>query len=95
MNWNVYIEKLRNGEDVTFNPRGQSMAPRIKSGQEVTVKPAPKELKVGSVVLCKVSGRTYLHLIKAIRGDQVQIGNNKGKINGWTSKQNVYGVLEE
>lgn len=35
-------------------------------------------------MLCSVHGRQYLHLIKAKRGEQYQIGNNHGRINGWT-----------
>ena len=49
------------------------------------------ELKVGDIVLVKVKGRVYLHLIKALRGDQYLIGNNKGRINGWVSRQAIYG----
>jgi hypothetical protein len=30
-------------------------------------------------------------LIKAIQGDRVQIGNNRGKINGWIHRNGVYG----
>ena len=73
------------------------MAPRVKSNQLVIVKPITKTtiLKIGDVVLCKVNGRPYLHLIKAMRKGQVQIGNNKGRINGWTSTKNVYGVMDE
>ena len=36
----------------------------------------------GDVVLCKVNGRHYLHLVKAIQGKRFQIGNNRGRING-------------
>jgi hypothetical protein len=43
-------------------------------------------------VLCKVGGTQYLHLIKAIRGPSFQIGNNRGGINGWISRNNIYGV---
>lgn len=82
----VYADKLLAGETVTFKPRGNSMTPRVMSGQEVTVVPVQGlELEVGDVVLCRVSGNYYLHLIKAIdktRG--YQIGNNHGRINGWT-----------
>jgi len=33
----------------------------------------------------------YLHLITALEKDSVQIGNNHGRINGWTPQSNVYG----
>ena len=35
----------------------------------------------------------YLHLITALEKERVQIGNNHGRINGWTQKTNVYGRL--
>jgi len=90
-----YIEKLVAGEMVTFNPKGNSMVPIIKSGQEVVCRPYVKEtdiLKKGMVVLCAVGRSQYLHLVKAVQEDQVLIGNNRGKINGWTPKSKVYGI---
>jgi hypothetical protein len=94
MDWNKYIQELTKGNKVTFNPIGKSMEPIVMSGQEVTVKPVDSDLQIGYVVLCKVKGATYLHSIKKINGDYVQIGNNKGRINGWIHKRFVYGVME-
>jgi uncharacterized protein YfaA (DUF2138 family) len=48
-------------------------------------------LEVGDIVLCKVNGYQYLHLIKAIQGSRFQIGNNRGRINGWVSHSAIYG----
>jgi len=88
----VWIEKLRRGETVTFRPRGNSMAGKIESGQLCTVVPAvPEELKVGDIVLCKVNGAEYLHLVKAIQGPRFQIGNNRGRINGWIGAGAIFG----
>ncbi len=71
---------------------GNSMTPRIESGQLCTVEPVDiTDLKKDDIVLCRVSGSDYLHLVKALQGDRVQIGNNKGRINGWT--RTVYGRL--
>lgn len=64
------------------------MSPKIESGQLVTVEPCETFVK-GDIVLCKVNGKQYLHLVKGVQGDRYLIGNNKGKINGWTSA--VYG----
>jgi len=50
-------------------------------------------LKVGDIVLCKVKGSQYLHLISAIDKDRFQISNNKGFVNGWINKNAVYGKL--
>ena len=93
MGWAArYIEKLRNGETVQFRPRGNSMAGRIESGQLCTVAPIrPQDLRVGDIVLCKVHGFEYLHLIKAMQGARFQIGNNRGRINGWIGPNGIYG----
>ena len=93
MGWaSAYIEKLRAGEAISFRPRGNSMSGKIESGQLCTVEPAdPSSLQVGDIVLCKVNGREYLHLIKAIQGQRIQIGNNRGRINGWVSAGAIYG----
>jgi hypothetical protein len=93
MGWATsYLEKLRNGETVRFRPRGHSMKGKIESGQLCTVEPVtPDELRVGDIVLCKVNGREYLHLLKAIQGDRFQIGNNRGRINGWIGATGIYG----
>jgi|SRR5271170_3424751 hypothetical protein len=87
MGWaSAYIEKLNRGEPVSFRPRGNSMAGKIESGQLCTVEPVdPASLRVGDIVLCKVHGREYIHLVKAIDGRRFQIGNNRGRINGWVS----------
>lgn len=90
MNWKV--EKLLKGESFKTSEKGNSMVPRIKSGQEHTLAPATwEEVEVGDIVYCKVNGRFYTHLVKA-KGDRgCQIGNNKGHINGWTKQ--VYGKV--
>jgi hypothetical protein len=71
MGWAThFIAKLRIGETVQFRPRGNSMAGKIESGQLCTVEPItdPGELAVGDIVLCKVKGSQYIHLVKAIQG---------------------------
>ena len=68
------------------------MSGRIESGQLCTVVPAdPADLDVGDIVLCKVRGSQYLHLIKAIRGGRFQNGNNRGRINGGVTAASIYG----
>lgn len=96
MGWAInYIEALRNGRTVSFRPKGNSMQGRIESGQLCTVAPLNDNLKVGDIVLCRVHGSEYLHLIKAIRSSnsEYQIGNNKGGINGWIGINNIFGKL--
>ncbi len=93
MGWaSAYIEKLRAGEAVSFRPRGHSMTGKVESGQLCAVEPVdPASLRVGDIVLCKVNGREYLHLVKAIQGQRFQIGNNRGKDNGWISAGAIFG----
>jgi hypothetical protein len=89
-----YIASLREGRTVQFRPRGGSMAGKVESGQLCTVAPVKDAaaLKVGDIVLCKVNGAAYLHLIKAIQGARFQIGNNRGRINGWIGASGIYGI---
>jgi hypothetical protein len=95
MGWAIrHIEKLRAGETVLFRPRGNSMSGKVESGQLCTVAPVdPTTLHVGDIVLCKVNGREYLHLVKAIQGQRFQIGNNRGRINGWVGSNAIFGKL--
>ena len=68
------------------------MKGRINSGQRCTVEPVDrKSLKVDDIVLCKVRGNEYLHLIKAIDKDRFQIGNNRGFVNGWIGPNRIFG----
>jgi hypothetical protein len=94
MGWAAeHIKKLRAGETIKFRPKGNSMAGRIESGQLVTVAPVKdlSEVGVGSIVLCKVYGREFLHLVRAVRHQQWQISNNKGHINGWVGPNGIFG----
>jgi hypothetical protein len=93
MGWAThYINKLQAGETVSFRPRGASMKGKIESGQLCTVTPVDgSTLAVGDIVLCKVRGNEYLHLIKAINGPRFQIGNNRGLVNGWSGANSIFG----
>ena len=93
MGWAAhYIAALKSGQTVQFRPRGASMVGRIASGQLVTVEPIGENLPVkDEIVLCKVNGNEYLHLVKAVNGKRFQIGNNRGGINGWTTLVQVFG----
>lgn len=106
MGWaDNYIKQLQAGETISFRPRGNSMAPRIRSGQLVTVQPVipGKPLTYiyeGDIVLCQVKGSQYLHLVTARqfgnkdkREYQYQISNNLGRINGWIGRDKIYGKV--
>ncbi len=93
MSWaSGHITKLQQGETVSFRPHGGSMTGRIESGQLCTVAPVDSSmLQVGDIVLCRVHGSDYIHLIKAIQDGRFQIGNNRGGINGWIGGNAIFG----
>jgi hypothetical protein len=87
--------RVAGGATVQFRPAGSSMVPLIRSRELVTVAPVdPTRLEVGDIVLAKVAGQVYLHLVSALdRGrGRVQISNNRGRVNGWTTHERVYGI---
>ena len=74
------------------------MVPLIRSRQSVVVAPVdPTKLVVGDIVLARVSGTVYLHLVSAVDSarQRVQISNNRGRVNGWTSHERVFGICVE
>ena len=95
MNLHAIRDRLLNGDTVDFVAIGSSMTGKINNGDRVTVRPILPDdvLGVDSIVLAKVKGTVYLHKITAIQGKRIQIGNNKGHINGWTTTDKVYGVV--
>jgi hypothetical protein len=91
-------EHLKNGETCIVTGIGNSMTPILKSHQDVICKPVTEdtELHKRDIVLSKVNGHYYLHLIHAIKNDsQYLIGNNHGRMNGWVNKSNVFGKVVE
>lgn len=98
MGWaDTYIDRLlKKQEFVEFRPQGNSMEPLIKSGQLVRLSPIYHDqmpIFIDDIVLCKVKGKQYLHIVKDIKGDRFLIGNNKGHINGWINRNSIYGVV--
>lgn len=94
MSWAKFaIEKLKQGETVQIRPRGHSMKGKVNDGALVTVEPCdPGELSVGDIVLVRVKGSDYLHLIKAVNQGRFLIGNNRGGVNGWVGHNCIYGI---
>ena len=71
------------------------MVPLIRSRQLVTVAPVdPAKVEVGDIVLARVAGTTYLHLVSAVDASRgrVQISNNRGRVNGRTTYTRLYGI---
>lgn len=98
MGWaSKHIAALAKEETVTFRPRGNSMAGKIESGQLCTVEPyeTDNDIEEGHIVLCKVKGNEYLHLVSAVKRDHggllFQISNNKKHVNGWIRPKYIYG----
>ena len=70
---------------VTVRPKGHSMEPLICSGQAVELCPVRlTEVQAGDLVLCRVYGSEYLHLVLAVGPRGAQIASARGRINGWT-----------
>lgn len=87
-----FVEALQRGETVSFRPRGNSMRPKIKDKQLVTIEPAKLEdVQKGDIVYAKIGRRLVLHLCSAVGKGRVQISNNHGRVNGWTAT--VYGKV--
>ncbi|MGW0949000.1 S26 family signal peptidase [Streptomyces sp. NPDC002623] len=87
--------RVAGGSTVTFRPSGSSMIPLIRSRQQVVVAPVdPSKLEVGDIVLARVAGTVYLHLVSSVdlARKRVQISNNRGRVNGWTSHDRVFGI---
>ncbi len=85
-------QALRRGETVTVRPRGDSMRPKVNDGDLVTLVPCTlADLEVGAIVLVRVGGNDYLHLVTALDGQRAQIGNHRGHINGWVGPGAIYG----
>ena len=94
MGWAKFaITKLQQGENAQVRPRGHSMTGKVNDGDLVTLEPCtPDTLKPGDIVLVKVKGNIYLHLIKAVNNGRFLIGNNRGGINGWVGANAIYGI---
>lgn len=93
MSWAKFAkEALARGEIVQVRPRGHSMRGKVDDGDLVTLEPCDTtSLEVGDIVLVRVHGTDYLHLIKAIDRERFLIGNNRGGTNGWVGKHAIHG----
>lgn len=92
---NFILKTILETGEVTFNPHGNSMVPKIYSGEQVIVKQVSCDLlKVDDIVYVKIKGSYYLHLLSAIdkQQDKYQISNNHGHVNGWASSDNIFGI---
>ena len=88
-------DHLLQGETCIVVGYGNSMTPKLMSGEAVIMEPVNEDtiLEKGDIVLVKVNGRYYCHLISAIRKNSYQISNNHKHVNGWVSKSKIYGRM--
>ena len=88
-------EHLQLGETCIVVGYGNSMTPKLMSGEAVIMEPVTTDtvLEKGDIVLVKVNGHYYCHLISAIRNNSYQISNNHKHVNGWVSKNKIYGRM--
>lgn len=95
MGWStVASEALKKGQTVKVRPRGHSMQPKICDGDLVTIAPCDSAtIEKGDVVMVRMRGNWLLHLVTAVNGPRVQIGNNHGKINGWAGRESILGKV--
>jgi len=94
----ISAEHLKAGEVIKVTGKGQSMTPILKSGQPVICVPVTDKtlLDKRDIVLCKVNGHYYLHLIWSLKpGDRFLIGNNHNHPNGVISRKNIFGKVVE
>jgi len=89
------VSILRSGESILrYKEGGNSMLPIIKSNQPVTLEPVGnRTLAVGDIVFCKVRGSFFTHKITKIRANQYQISNNHHFVNGWVTRNSIYGIV--
>jgi Peptidase S24-like len=83
-------------EAVKFRPSGNSMMPRIRHKELVTVYPVPDKalLRPGDIVLARVHGVTRLHQILAVDhpNKRVETGNMKRHSDGYITYHAVHGI---
>lgn len=66
------------------------MRGRIESGQLVTLQTSGyEEVEINDVIFIHWKGNYLLHMVADKKDNQLLIGNNAGKINGWISAEAV------
>ncbi len=93
MGWAAnHIAQLCKGGTVSFRPRDVTMTGKIAAGQLCTITPVdPAAVEIGDIVLCRVKGTEFLHLVKDIHEDRFQISDSRGQVNGWTTGDEIFG----
>lgn len=88
------LKELSKNGTCQIRPQGGSMKGRIESGQLVTIEKVNLEqVNIEDAALVKWKGNYLLHIIKEIKEEEVLIGNNLGKLNGWIPIRDVIGIV--
>ena len=75
------LEKLREGKMVQLAPKGISMTPFIRGGQDKVLVRKEEKVAVGDIVLVAFQGNMILHRVYAINGSRLTLmgdGNLQG-----------------
>lgn len=93
----IIVEKLNNGGTVTFTPRGKSMLPMLRDGEDVVVLSKPDgRLHLFDIPLYKRSDGSYvLHRVVNFDADggYVLCGDNQFVLEHGIKDENVIGVV--
>lgn len=93
----IIAEKLNNGGTVTFTPRGKSMLPMLRDGEDVVVLSKPTaRLKLFDIPLYKRKDGTYvLHRIVDFdrNGNYVLCGDNQFVLEKGITDNDIIGVV--
>lgn len=93
--------RLQRGEIVEARGGGNSLMPKIRSGECCQYFPVTKheDIKVNDIVFCQIKGRYWGHKVKTITnvggedGKHYTISNMKGWENGTIPLKNIYGKV--
>lgn len=88
------LKELAENGSCQIRPQGGSVRGRIESGQLVTIeKIVSDQIEVDDAALVKWKGNYLLHIIREIKDEEVLIGNNLDKMNGWIPLKDVIGKV--
>ena len=89
-------ERLAAGQDVRFTPRGISMQPMLRNGQDtVVLSPLKGKLKKYDLPLYRrADGQFVLHRIVAVKGDEYTcIGDNQFVLESGVKQEQLIAVV--
>ena len=93
--------RLQAGETVAFRGGGNSLSPKIRSGECCLYEPvfSHEQIKVRDIVFCQIKGRYWGHMVKKkifVGGDhtyEYTISNLRGWENGTCHLDHIYGKV--